>query len=73
MYVDQKGLVPMLAINRPAGVALEVNLRNTLHVDDKACKQVIHPSFEVQSRHRQKSKTGVSVAPQTGLMSSKDF
>ena len=33
----------------------------------------IHPGFETQGRHCQKSKTGVSVAPQKGLMSSKNF
>ena len=35
--------------------------------------QGIHPGFETQGRHHQKSKTGVSVAPQKGLMSSKNF
>ena len=29
-----------------------------------ACKWGIHPGFETQCRHHQKSKTGVSVAPQ---------
>ena len=31
----------------------------------------IHPGFENQARHHQKSKTGVSVALQKGLMSAK--
>ena len=31
----------------------------------------IHPSFKTQGRRYQKSKTGVSVATQKGLMSSK--
>ena len=31
----------------------------------------IHSGFVTQSRHHQKSKTGVSVAPQKGVMSSK--
>ena len=33
--------------------------------------QGIHPGFETEGRHDQKSKTGVSVAPWKGLMSSK--
>ena len=33
----------------------------------------IHSSFETQSRHHQKSKTGVSVAKRKGRMSSKKF
>ena len=35
--------------------------------------QGIYPGFETQGRHHQKSKTGVSVAPWKGLMSSKNF
>ena len=35
--------------------------------------QGIHPDFETQGRHYQKSKTGVSVAPQKGHMSSNFF
>ena len=33
----------------------------------------IHPGFETQGRRHQKSKTGVSVAPQKGLVSYKIF
>ena len=69
--VDQKGLAAMLISIQSAGVTPEVNLRNSLHAGDKACKRVIHPGFETQGRHCQKSKTGVSVAPRKGLMSSK--
>ena len=36
-------------------------------------KQGIHPGFETQGRRHQKSKTGVSVAPRKGLMSSKNL
>ena len=32
-----------------------------------------HSGFETQKRHHQKSKTGVSLAPQKGLMSSQFF
>ena len=35
--------------------------------------QGIHPGFETQGKHHQNSKTGVSVAPQKGLMSTKLF
>ena len=33
----------MLDVNRSAGVAPEVNLRNTLNIGDKACKQKDSP------------------------------
>ena len=36
----------MMAIKCLAGVALEVNLRNSLSVDNRACKQGIHTDFE---------------------------
>ena len=62
----------MLATKRSAGVAPDVNLRNLLHAGNETCKHGIHYGFETQSRHHQKSKTGVSVAPQKGLMSPKN-
>ena len=37
-YVDENGLAAMLATNRSAGVAPEVNLTISLH-SNKACKQ----------------------------------
>ena len=37
----------MLVIKTSAGVALDVNLRNLLHVSKEACKQGIHPDFEI--------------------------
>ena len=40
---------------------------------EEARKRGIHPGFETQGRRHQKSKTGVSVAPQKGFMSSKFF
>ena len=57
----------MLATKRLAGVAPEVNLRNPLHGGNKACKHGIHPGFQTQGKCHQKSKTGVSVAPQKDL------
>ena len=61
----------MLAAKRVAGVTPEVNLRNPLCAGKKAHKQGIQPGFETQGRCHQKSKIGISVAPQTGLLSSK--
>ena len=58
--MDQNYLDAMLANNRSAGVAPEMNLRNPLHTGNEA--QEIHPGFENQGRHHQKSKTVVSVA-----------
>ena len=60
----------MLTSVQSAGVTSEVNLRNSLHTGDKARKRGI-PGFGIQERHYQKSKTGVSVAPKKGLISSK--
>ena len=72
MYVNQKGLAAMLAIKRTAGVTPEVNLRNSLHECNKACKQGIRPDFETQGRLYKKSNLGISVTSQKGLMSSKN-
>ena len=60
----------MLVVKRLAGVAPEVN---PLHAGDETCKKGIHHGFKTQDRRHQKSKTGVSVTPQKGLMSSKNF
>ena len=48
----------------------EVNLRIT---QVRKHAKGLHSGFESKGRCHQKSKTGVSVAPQTGLMSSKKF
>ena len=59
--VLEKARLPRLTSMQSAGVAPEVNLRNSLHTGDKACKRGIHPDFETQGRHCQKSKTrGIS-------------
>ena len=63
----------MLATKMSTGVTAAVNLRNPLHKDDGAQKWGIHPGFEFQGRCHQQSKTGVLVAPQKGMMSSKVF
>ena len=61
----------VLAVKRSAGVAPEVTLRNPLHKDEETCNPRIQTGFETQGRHHQKFKTGVPVAPQKALMSSK--
>ena len=63
LYVCEPASPPMQAAKRPADVTSEVNLRNPLHARNKECKCGIHPGFETQGRHDQKSKTGLSVAP----------
>ena len=53
-YEDQKDSAAMLAVKSSAGVAPEVNLRNSLH----AGKEV--PGFETQDRHHQVQNRGIS-------------
>ena len=72
-YVDEIGSAAILATKRSAGVTPEVNLREhvtcmPLPSKDKAANS----GFETQRKCHQKSKTRVSVAPQKGLMSSKN-
>ena len=69
-YVEQKGSPTMLAAKRSAGVAPDINLRVPLQTGDGTSKG-IHLGFKAQGRCHQKSKTGASVFPQKGLMSSK--
>ena len=64
----------MLATKRLVGVAPEMNLtqyvrRTPLKIMNKAT----HSGFEPKSRHHQKSKTEVSLAPHKGHMASKKF
>ena len=64
----------MLAVKRSAGVASEVNLRECEKcMPPTSMNKAAHSGFDTQRRHHQKSKTGVSVAPQKGLMSSKNL
>ena len=56
-----------------AGSPIASNGSDKIITGDKARKRGIHPGFETQGRRHKKSKTGVSVAPQKGLMSSKNF
>ena len=57
-----------LTYTESVGVAPEVNLRTT---QVRKHAKGIHPDFETRGRHYQKSKTGISVVPRKGLMSSK--
>ena len=58
----------MLAMTRSAGVALEMNLREHIScMPLPSANKAAHSGLETQKRHHQKSKTGVSVAPQKDL------
>ena len=73
-WIQVKILTTLLAVKRLAGVAPEVNLRNNIScMLLPSTNKVAHLGFETQGRHHQKYKTGVSVAPQKGLISSKNF
>ena len=70
-YVEENGSAAMLATKRSAGVTPEVNLReNITHMPPPSVNKAVHFGFETQRNPHQKSKTGVKVAPQKGLMSS---
>ena len=72
--MGQIGSAAMLAIKRLPGVTPEVSLRECVtHIPPLSMNKVAHSGFETQRSHHQKSKTGVSVAPQKGLMSSNFF
>ena len=62
--MDQNDSAALLTGKRSVGITPEVNLRNTFHTGNKEYKK----SFETQSKHHQKSKAGVSVAPKKGHM-----
>ena len=57
-FMHVGNMTVMLAAKRLAGVAPQANLRNILHTGKKAHKPGIHPGFETQGRHLQKSKQG---------------
>ena len=71
-YVEEIGSAAMLTTKRSAGVAPDVNLREHVTCTSLAsANKAAHSDFETQRRRHQKSETGISVAPQKGLMSSK--
>ena len=64
-YVEEIGLAAMLTTKRLASVTPGVNLwGHVTHVPLPSASKVAHSGFETQRRYHQKSKTGVSVAPQ---------
>ena len=63
--MEEIGSAGMLAAKRSAGVTPEVNLRECVAcMPPPSANKDAHSGFETQRRHHQKSKTGVSVAPQ---------
>ena len=64
----------MLATKRSVGITQEVNLREHVTcMPPPSMNKAAHSGFETQRRCHQKSKTGVTVAAQKGLMSYKIF
>ena len=57
----KNGSLPCWQPRGQSTVTQELNLRSPLHT---GYKQVTYPGLETQDRHHQKSKTGISVAPQ---------
>ena len=72
-YMEENSSAAMLATKRSAGVAPEVNLRECVtHMLLQSMHTAANSSFETKRRRHQKSKTRISVAPQKGLISSKN-
>ena len=68
------GSAAMLAARMLAGVTLEMNLGKCVtHMAPTSLSKSAHSGFETKRRLHQKSKTGVSVAPQKELMYSNFF
>ena len=63
-YMEEISSVAMLAAKKSAEVTPEVNIR------EQETHTHLSSGFETQRRRHQKTKTGVPVAPQKGLMSS---
>ena len=72
-YVEEIGLAVILAAKMLTGVTPEVNLgEHVTCTSPPSTNKATHSGFETQRRcHHQRSITGVSVAPQKGLMFSK--
>ena len=64
-YVEEIDSAAILAATRSAAVALQANLREYVTcMPPQNVNKAAHSDFETQRRHHQKSKIGVSVAPQ---------
>ena len=72
-YVDRNGSAAMLTAKRSAGVTLEVNLRNMLYAGEEAQVRESTLALNLGKTSPEQSKTGVSVATQKRLVSSKYF
>ena len=70
--VGKMGSTAMLATKRSAGDA-ELILKIYLMQITEHASEGIHAKLKTQGRRHQKSKTGISVAKQKGLMASKYF
>ena len=66
--LEEIGLAVMLVAKRSAGITPEVTCMPL-----PSANKAAHSGFETQSRCHHKSKIGISVAPQKGLMSSINF
>ena len=67
-YVEENNMAAMLVTKRSAGITPKVKIRqHVTHRPPPSANKAAHSGFETQKRHHQKSKTGVSVAPQKGL------
>ena len=65
--MEENGSCAMLAVKRSAGLTPEVNLwEHITPMPPPSRNKVADPGFKTQWRHHQKSKTGLSVAPQKG-------
>ena len=72
--VDENGSIAMLATKRSAGVTPEVNVREgTSCMPLQSVNKAAHSGLETQRRCHQKSKTGVSVAPQKDMCPPTNF
>ena len=73
-YAEKINWAAILSAKRLVGVAPDLNLGECVtYMLPPSANKAAHSGFETWRRHHQKSKIGVSVAPQKGLMSSKKF
>ena len=69
-YMEENGS----AAKRPVGLTQKVNLwEHVTPMPSPSTNKVADSGFKTQRRHYQKSKIGVSVAPQKGHMSFKNL
>ena len=67
-YMEENNSATMLAAKKSAGDTLELSLMQCVtYMPLPSVKKAAHSGFEAQRRCNQKSKTGVSVAPQKDL------